>query len=89
MATKGGCIDFMFLVPPYPTARPATGMFNFFCKYSLQQQIQDFPGGGGGGANSPGGVPTYDFAKFSRKLHEIERIWVPRGGGGVHSPAPP
>ena len=33
----------------------------------------------GGGANSPGGVPTYDFAKFSQKLHEIERIWTPRG----------
>ena len=29
----------------------------------------------GGGANSPGvGAPTYDFVKFSRKLHEIERI---------------
>ena len=27
----------------------------------------------------PGGAPTYDFAKFSRKLHEIERIWMPRG----------
>ena len=35
----------------------------------------------GGGANSPGGAPTYDFAKFSQKLHEIERIWTPRGGG--------
>ena len=34
----------------------------------------------GGGANSPGGAPTYDFAKFSQKLHEIERIWT-RGGG--------
>ena len=34
----------------------------------------------GGGANSPGGAPTYDFAKFSQKLHEIERIWAPRGG---------
>ena len=33
----------------------------------------------GGGANSPGGAPTYDFAKFSQKLHEIERIWIPRG----------
>ena len=30
----------------------------------------------GGGANS-GGPPTYDFAKFSQKLHEIERIWAP------------
>ena len=34
----------------------------------------------GGGANSPGGAPTYDFAKNSPKLHEIERIWAPRGG---------
>ena len=34
----------------------------------------------GGGANSPG-VPTYDFAKFFQKLHEIERIWTdPQGG---------
>ena len=34
----------------------------------------------GGGANSPGGAPTYDFAKISQKLHEIERIWTPAGG---------
>ena len=33
----------------------------------------------GGGANSPGGAPTYNFAKFSPKLHEIERIWTPGG----------
>ena len=33
----------------------------------------------GGGANSPGGTPTYDFAKISPKLHEIKRIWT-RGG---------
>ena len=32
-----------------------------------------------GGTNSPGGVPTYEFAKFSQKLHEIERIWTPGG----------
>ena len=36
--------------------------------------LSDFPGGaptlpGGGGA-------THDFAKFSRKRHEIERIWA-------------
>ena len=24
-----------------------------------------------------GGAPTYDFAKISQKLHEIERIWTP------------
>ena len=31
----------------------------------------------GGGANSPRGAPTYNFAKISQKLHEIERIWTP------------
>ena len=32
----------------------------------------------GGGADPPGGSPTYDFAIFSEKLHEIEKIlgWV-------------
>ena len=39
----------------------------------------------GGGANSPG-TPTYEFAKFSQKLHEIESIWTP---GGRASLAPP
>ena len=29
----------------------------------------------GGGANPPVGVPTYDFAKFCKKLHEIEKIF--------------
>ena len=37
-----------------------------------------------GGANPRGGDPTYDFAKFSQKLNEIEeRVWTPRGGGRV------
>ena len=27
------------------------------------------------------GAPTYDFAKLSQKLHKIERIWTPGGGG--------
>ena len=41
----------------------------------------------GGEANSlGGGAPTYDFAKFSQKLHEIERIWAPRGGGASSRP---
>ena len=35
----------------------------------------------GGGANSPGGGPTYDFAKFSKKLHEIEKILIREEGG--------
>ena len=25
------------------------------------------------------GASTYDFAKILQKLHEIERIWIPRG----------
>ena len=33
-----------------------------------------------------GGVPTYNFAKFSQKLHEIERIWTPEG---AHPSRPP
>ena len=39
------------------------------------------PGFPRGGAPTPRGGPTYDFAKFSQKLHEIERIWTPRGEG--------
>ena len=38
----------------------------------------EFPRGGGldpgGGVLVGIGVPTYDFAKFYQKLHEIERI---------------
>ena len=47
-----------------------------------QWRIQDFPRQG---CQLPRGAPTYDFAKFSRKLHEIERIWVP-GGCPLHPP---
>ena len=41
-----------------------------------QWRIQDFPEEA---APTPRGAPTYDFAKFSQKLHEIERIWTPGG----------
>ena len=33
----------------------------------------------GGGANLREGAPTYDFGKFSEKLHEIEKIWAVGG----------
>ena len=33
----------------------------------------------GGGADPLGGAPTYDFVKFSEKLHEIEKILGRRG----------
>ena len=48
-----------------------------------QWRIQDFPEEG---RQLPGGAPTYNFAKFSQKLHEIERIWAL---GGVASLAAP
>ena len=70
-------------------------------KYSTISQIShcfqsaenyEFVSGGSrislGGAPTPrggGGAPTYDFAKFSWKLHEIKRIWVP-GGRPSHPP---
>ena len=47
-----------------------------------QWRIQDFPEEG---VPTPRGAPTYDFAKFSQKLHEIERIWAP-GGRGARPP---
>ena len=37
------------------------------------------------GRQLSGGMPTYDFAKFAQKLHEIERIWTPRGGARVQN----
>ena len=40
------------------------------------------------GRQLPGGAPTYDFAKFSQKLHEIKRIWAP-GGGVPRAPLDP
>ena len=49
----------------------------------MQWRIQDFPEEE---RQFPSGVPTYEFAKVSPKLHEIERIWTP---GGVHIPRAP
>ena len=42
-----------------------------------------FSRGGGGREPSRGGR---EHAKFSRKLHEIERIWTPRGGRASLTP---
>ena len=49
----------------------------------LQWRIQDFPEGGAW--TLQGGR---EHAKFSRKLHEIERIWTPRGGRASLTPPP-
>ena len=39
--------------------------------------------------DQPSGVPTYDFAKFSQKLCEIERIWICRGHASLAPPLDP
>ena len=49
----------------------------------IQWRIQDFPEGGAW--TLQGGR---EHAKFSRKLHEIERIWTPRGGRASLTPPP-
>ena len=50
---------------------------------SRKQRISLYSGGSRisprRGHQLPGGAPTYDFAKISQKLHEIERIWTGRG----------
>ena len=33
-----------------------------------------------------GRAPTYDFAKISQNLHEIERTWTPRGRASLAPP---
>ena len=48
-----------------------------------QWRIQDFPEEG---ASTPVGAPIYDSGSFSRKLHEIERIWMPWGIGEGRPP---
>ena len=40
----------------------------------------------GGGANSQGGAPSYDFVNFRRKLHENEEILA---ATGAHVPCAP
>ena len=49
-----------------------------------QWRIQDFPEVRSPNLRGGGGAPTYDFAKFSQKLHEIERTWTPGGGACIH-----
>ena len=41
----------------------------------------------GGGANSPGGHQHTNLPHFPQKLHEIERIWTPRGAARPSLPS--
>ena len=48
--------------------------------------MKDFPEEGAPTPQGLGGAPTYEFAKFPQKLHEIERIWTPGGGTSLTPP---
>ena len=39
-----------------------------------------------GGSTDLPGAPTYDFAKFSKRLHDIRKIWTEGGGGWTAAP---
>ena len=43
----------------------------------------------GEGTNPPEGAPTYDFAKISEKLHEIDKMLGGEAVGGEAPGAPP
>ena len=60
------------------------GEFSFFCNFYVRADT-GFPVGG---ATNPlgQGAPTYKFAGFSPKLHEIKKILVRAGGGALNPP---
>ena len=60
------------------------------CHYNLFNSGADpgFSVGGGTNPGGGGGSPTYDFAKISKKLHEIENI-LGRGGAPGAPGVPP
>ena len=52
---------------------------NFLTTRRIPGADPGFPVGGGASPRG-GGAPTYDFAKFCEKLHEIEKSLGRRGG---------
>ena len=80
--TMMGRISIVFIEVIFAT----NPLFRVYCLFPLTSghtlyTVADpgFPRGAGANSSGRGGAPTYDFAKFSRKLHEIERIWTPGG----------
>ena len=67
-------------LPPPPPAQPPN---QFIPRTNDLNPVADPGFSRGGGVNPPGGR---EHAKFSRKLHEIERIWTPRGGRASLTP---
>ena len=70
--TEQVCLVFIFIII-YSHSHPQTGADPGF-------PVE-------GGAN-PRGAPTYDFVKFSEKLHEMEKI-LDHGGGAPGARPPP
>ena len=75
--SEKGCANLLFGTRPYYRPRhartldPPLHILSFqLCEVSGGSRISPRRG-----RQLPGGA-TYDFAKFSQKLHEIERIWV-------------
>ena len=82
-----GCLPRECLTRHLPMNRITDRCKNFTFRQLLLQMvitiqcsgIQDFPEVGAPTLSGwgEGVAPTYDFAKFPQKLHEIERIWNP------------
>ena len=80
-----GALDFVYkqpLKPGYP--RQVQWLFEFWENITITSGgSRIFPRGGAW--TLQGGR---EHAKFSQKLHEIERIWTPRGGRASLTPPP-
>ena len=98
---EGLCLPGEGLPAPYPRGRKAVGthpigMLSLLSKMVAHESTNfviicraDTGFSVGWGANHPGrGRRTYYFAKFSEKLHEIEKS-LDRRGGGVRMPGAP
>ena len=73
------CLSYIFLVPQSTNSSWDT---KFFPSLTPVYTVAD-PGFPPGGGENPLGEWTHNFAKFSQKLHEIERIWTPDRRGGA------
>ena len=70
----------------YLTLLRSTGiLLVYLYNFRIRKSVAD-PGFSRGGAWTLQG--GREHAKFSRKLHEIERIWTPRGGRASLTPPP-
>ena len=64
--------DSVHIIPHWRNVFYHYSLLQIYFLGDIQWRIQDFPEEGA--PTLQGGAPTYDFAKFPQKLHEIERI---------------